>query len=55
MLDIVIAKQDGESRYALESVWQEWKGWDFGQKSKSSPYLTFLVSRILKWMGMLKL
>lgn len=55
MLDIVIAKQDDEGKYSPESVWQDWKGWDFGQKSQPSGYLTFLVYRILKRMGMSKL
>lgn len=48
MLDIVVAKQDDEGKYSPESVWQDWKGWDFGQKSQPSKYLTFLVYRILK-------
>ncbi len=52
MLDIVVAKQDGDGKYSPESVWQDWKGWDFGQKSQPSQYLTFLVYRILKRMGM---
>lgn len=51
MLDIVVAKQDSEGKYRPESVWQDWKGWDFGQKSQPSKYLTFLVYRILKRMG----
>ena len=54
MLDIVVAKQDDEGKYSPESVWQDWKGWDFGQKSQPSKYLTFLVYRILKRMGMSK-
>jgi len=51
MLDIVVVKQDDEGKYSPESVWQDWKGWDFGQKSGPSQYLTFLVYRILKRMG----
>jgi hypothetical protein len=47
MLDIVIARQDADGKYTPESVWQDWKGWDFGQKKKPSEYLTFLVYRIL--------
>jgi hypothetical protein len=48
MLDIVAAKQDNNGKYIPESVWQDWKGWDFGQKSQPSEYLTFLVYRIFK-------
>ena len=55
MLDIVISKQDVNGRYTPESVWLDWKGWDFGQKSQPSDYLTFLIYRILKRMGMLEL
>ncbi|MHB1376126.1 MAG: hypothetical protein ACYCXB_01710 [Candidatus Humimicrobiaceae bacterium] len=51
MVDIVIARQDNDGKYIPESVWQDWKGWDFGQKSKPSLYLTFLVCRILERMG----
>jgi hypothetical protein len=50
MIDIVVAKQDDEGKYSPESAWQEWKGWDFGQKNQPSQYLTFLVYRILKRM-----
>jgi len=50
MIDVVISKQDNEGRYTPESAWQEWKGWDFGQKNQPSQYLTFLVYRILKRM-----
>jgi hypothetical protein len=52
MLDIVMAKQNAEGKYIPESVWLDWKGWDFGQKSQPSEYLTFLIYRILKRMGM---
>ncbi len=48
MLDIVTAKKDDAGSFTPESVWQEFKGWDFGQKKKPSPYLTFLIYRIIK-------
>ncbi len=47
-----IAKKDDVGSFTCESVWQDWKGWDFGQKTKPSKYLTFLVYRILKRMDM---
>jgi hypothetical protein len=50
MLDIVLAKMDRTGAFTPESVYQEFKGWDFGQKAKPSRYLTFLVYRILKRM-----
>jgi len=48
MLDIVLSKKDSTGRFTPESVWMEYKGWDFGQKKEPSKYLTFLVYRILK-------
>ena len=54
MLDIVTARHDSEGRYTPESIWLDWKEWDFGQKKQPSQYLTFLVYRILKRMGMLQ-
>jgi hypothetical protein len=50
MIDIVTDKSDADGKYTPESVLQEWKCWDFGQKKKPSEYLTFLVCRILKRM-----
>jgi hypothetical protein len=50
MLDVVMAKKDEAGSFIPESVWQEFKGWDFGQKKEPSRYLTFLVYRILKRM-----
>ena len=51
MLDVVMSKKDSAGKFTPESVWQEFKGWDFGQKKEPSAYLTFLVCRILKRMG----
>jgi len=48
MLDVITAKKDSEGSFTPESVWVDWKGWDFGQKKEPSKYLTFLIYRILK-------
>jgi len=48
MLETVLDRKDGNGRFTPESVWMEFKGWDFGQKKEPSKYLTFLVYRILK-------
>jgi len=53
MLAIVEQKRDDQGRFTPESVWMAWKGWDFGQKKQPSPWLTFLVLRILKRLGRL--
>ncbi len=50
MLEVVLAKKDPAGRFTPESVWQEFKGWDFGQKKVPSAYLTFIIQRILRRM-----
>ena len=50
MLDVIVSKQDSNGRFTPESVWMAFKGWDFGQKKIPSPWMTFLVARILKRM-----
>lgn len=48
MAGIVRAKGDGEGRYQAESIWMDWRGWDFGQKREPSRWLTFLAIRALR-------
>lgn len=48
MADIIHQKQDADGRYQPESIWMDWRGWDFGQKREPSSWLTFLVLRILQ-------
>jgi hypothetical protein len=48
IIDIIISKQDAAGRFTPESVWMAFKQWEFGQKKTPSPWLTFLVARILK-------
>ncbi len=48
MLDIIQAKADDVGCFTPESVWRDWKDWDFGQKRQPSPWLTLLVQRLLK-------
>ena len=47
MVDIVLSKADEEGRYQPESIWMDWREWDFGQKKEPSRWLTFLVQRML--------
>ena len=51
MIACIKEKADADGRYTPESVWMAWKAWDFGQKKQPSPWLTFLVLRILKRMA----
>ena len=48
MVELIRLKADTDGFYTPESEWKAWKDWDFGQKKKPSPWLTFLVYRILK-------
>jgi hypothetical protein len=48
IVDLIFQKVDSNGLFTPESVWQAWKGWDFGQKKKPSAWLTFLVYRIKK-------
>jgi hypothetical protein len=48
MINSVLSKQDNQGRFTPESVWMAFKKWDFGQKRTPSPWITFLIIRILK-------
>ena len=48
MKQILVQKADPERRFKPESIWMDWRGWDFGQKREPSQWLTFLASRILQ-------
>ncbi len=47
MISIIKRKADTNGFFSAESVWRAAKGWDFGQKKEPSPWITFLVYRIL--------
>ncbi len=48
MAGIVYAKADDQGRYQPESIWMDWRGWDFGQKREPSRWVTFLALRALR-------
>lgn len=48
MIEIIKDKQDENGLFTPESVYQKVKEWDFGQKKKPSPYLTYLCLSILE-------
>ncbi len=48
MLDLIKGKQNADGMFIPESIYNKFKGWDFGQKKISSPYLTYLCERILR-------
>lgn len=39
---------DGEGKYTATSMYQAWKGWSFADKKHPSPWITFLVQRLLQ-------
>jgi hypothetical protein len=47
MAAMLRAKSDALGRFTPESVYQEWNGWDFGQKKAASRWLTLLCWRVL--------
>jgi len=53
MVDIIKGKQTAEGMFIPESVYQKFKGWDFGQKKTVSPYLTFLCMRLFQRLALL--
>lgn len=46
MLGQINSKSVGEGAFIPESVWQAWKGWDFGQSKIPSSWLGLLIARI---------
>jgi len=48
MIRLIRSKQDANGFFTPESVYLKLKDWDFGQKNKPSPYLTYLCMRIFE-------
>jgi hypothetical protein len=48
MVAAITQQADGQGCYTAGSMYQTWKGWSFADKKRPSPWLTFLVQRILK-------
>jgi hypothetical protein len=51
MVQVITEQADEAGRYTATSMYQAWKGWSFADKKKPSPWLTFLVWRVLKRIG----
>lgn len=43
---------DDQGKYTASSMYMAWKGWSFANKKEPSPWLTFLVYRMLKRVDM---
>ncbi len=48
MVEAITAQANGEGRYTAGSMYRAWKGWSFADKKTPSPWLTFLVLRLIK-------
>jgi hypothetical protein len=48
MVARITAQADQNGRYTARSMYRAWKGWSFADKKNPSPWLTFLVLRVLK-------
>ena len=48
MLQIIIEKQQDSGGFIPESIYTEYKGWDFGQKKEPSPSLTYAILEIFR-------
>ena len=47
MLEVITKQSDPHGRYTASSMYMAWKGWSFADKKNPSPWITFLVLRIL--------
>ncbi len=51
MVKLIRDKQDVNGFFTPESIYMKLKNWDFGQKNRPSPYLTYLCMRIFERMN----
>jgi hypothetical protein len=51
MLETITTQADAHGCYTPNSMYRAWAGWSFADKKHPSPWLTFLVLRILKRVG----
>jgi hypothetical protein len=55
MVTTITQQADGRGSYTANSMYLAWKGWSFANKKEPSPWLTFLVLRILQRTGHLQI
>lgn len=48
MIEILRNKAEQDGKFTPESIWMDWKGWEFGQKKNPSKWITLTAQRILK-------
>jgi len=47
LVDLVANKKGDGGKFKAESVWRNWKEWDFGQKREPSEWITLLVYKMI--------
>ena len=48
MIEVIRQKADDIGRFTAESIWMDWKTWEFGQKKEPSRWVTLAAQRVLK-------
>ena len=48
LVETITEQADDDGRWTAASMYRAWKGWSFADKKNPSPWLTFLVLRILR-------
>jgi len=48
MSEVVKNKAGQDGKFTAESIWMEWKGWEFRQKKEPSKWITLVAQRMLK-------
>ena len=48
MISVLASKADPQGRLMPESVWQDYRDWEFGQKKAPSRWATFLYLRMIE-------
>ena len=48
MVEVIAALAGEDGKYTAGSMYRAWKGWSFADKKQPSPWLTFLVLRVLE-------
>jgi len=48
MIEVVKNKAGQDGKLSAESIWMDWKGWEFGQKKEPSKWITLVAQRMLK-------
>ena len=51
MIEIIKGKANQEGLYTAESIWMDWKTWEFGQKKKPSKWITLVSQRVINSLG----